>query len=159
VLFSRTAKIGYSQVHHVAAPDAVIKEAQRLSQNEKDRVRESENAAALLAGYQDAASALRKLEAQASGDREMLRDWILAADNLVFRARLQLFLLAPEPDEAQRQALSAALDGLRRRSEAMYLRKVGPACTALLTGNIFDPAEHALRNWRGPSAAGATARP
>ena len=138
----------------MAAPDAVIKEALKLSQNEKDRARESEKAAALLAGYQDAAGALRKLEAQASGDKEMLRDWMLAADNLAFRARLQLFMLAPEPDETQRQALSAALDGLRRRSEAMYLRKVGPACAALLTGNIFGPAEHALQNWRGPSAAG-----
>jgi len=154
VLFSMTAKIGHNQVNHVAMPEAVIKEAQRLSQNEKDRARESEKAAALLAGYQDAADALRKLEAQASGDKEMLRDWILAADNLAFRARLQLFMLAPEPDETQRQALSAALDGLRRRSEAMYLRKVGPACAALLTGNIFGPAEHALQNWRGPSAAG-----
>jgi len=154
VLFSMTAKVGHSQVHHVAAPDAVIKEALKLSQNEKDRARESEKAAALLAGYQDAAGALRKLEAQASGDKEMLRDWMLAADNLAFRARLQLFMLAPEPDETQRQALSAALDGLRRRSEAMYLKKVGPACAALLTGNIFGPAEHALQNWRGPSAAG-----
>lgn len=154
VLFSMTAKIGHNQVNHVAAPDAVIKEAQKLSAKKENRARESEKAAALLAGYQDAARALRKLEAQAGGDREMLRDWILAADNLVFRARLQLFLLASEPDEVQRQALSAALDGLRQRSEAMYLKKVGPACTALLTGNIFGPAEHALRNWRGPSATG-----
>jgi len=152
VLFSMTAKVGHNQINHVAAPDAVMKEALKLSPKEKDRARESEKAAALLAGYQDAASALRKLEAQAGSDKEMLRDWILAADNLVFRARLQLFLLAPEPDEAQRQALSAALDSLRQRSEAMYLKKVGPACAALLTGNIFVPAEHALRNWRGPSA-------
>ncbi len=157
VLFSLSVKVGHDQVNHMAKTDAVMKAALKLSP--KDRARESEKATVLLAGYQDAASVLRKLEPQASGDKEMLRDWILAADNLVFRARLQLFMLAPEPDEAQRQTLSDALDGLRQRTEAMYLKKVRPACTALLTGNIFDPAEHALRKWRGLSAARVTGLP
>ena len=34
---------------------------------------------------------------------------------------------------------------VRKRTEAMYLKKVRPACTALLTENIFGPAKHALR--------------
>jgi hypothetical protein len=72
-----------------------------------------------------------------------------AAENHVL-----LFITLPSPHILSVMALYA-----NATDTTATLKKVGSARTTLLTGNIFDPAEHTLQNWRGPSAAGVTARP
>ncbi len=144
VYLGLTHSVGHNQVVPEAPADAVGRALGKLSKEE--RARHASEAGRLLARYREAASILADLQGAAKKNAKVIQDWRLAADNLIFRARVQQCLLSPTPDGNLRKALLAELPALRKRTEAMYRQKVRPANVALIIKNLFDPVQAALQN-------------
>lgn len=150
VYLSLTASVGHNQIIPSAPADAVARSLGKLEGAAREtRLREAER---LRTNYREAAALLADFQKKAKRNAGALSDWRLAADNLTFRADLQRYFLAPEPDDALRQALRAGLPALRDRTGAMYRAKVRPANAAQILAILFDPVEEALKTPRARAA-------
>ncbi len=143
VRLSLTHSVGHNQVIPEAPADATERVLKNLSK--EARLQEYQKAEKLLGRYREAAAAFASLQGQVKKNAKVLQDWRLATDNLIFRARVQLCLLSPDPSGTMRQELLAELPVLRKRTESMYLQKLRPANVALISKNLFDPVQLALQ--------------
>ena len=148
-LFTHTSLLGYDKaalpvsVGHAGETVAKIRKEGRIGE-------ELANAEARLKEYEFAAAIFDELAASAQSGRELIGCWLLAAENLVNRARAAVLLLAAaEGRKGDAAGVLADMRGLQERTEALYEPIIKPARRREMMAWMFETVESALSEVAG----------